>query len=120
MKCAVRGAHRNTLLSGGEKVVFETRGVDKKHDQVITKIKNTMLEGMTEDNYGELWEIDHQYPISRYISDGVLDPEIINHPDNLIPMWKEQNRMKSNLTLEEWLERQGRDSPEWEMYSRFL
>lgn len=120
IKCIVRATYRKTLLMGGDKVTFEAKGIDKKHDQIIAKIRDNMLDGMTEDNYGELWEIDHKYPISRYIAEGIIDPEVINHPDNLIPMWKEHNRMKSDMTLNEWLARQGEDSEEWKMYSHFL
>lgn len=101
-------------------------GCDKNHttfellgyrpDQFKTHIESNFIKGMSWDNYG-VWHIDHKYPISRYISDGIKDPSTINHLDNLIPMWAEDNLDKSSMTLEEYLE----EYPEKkELYGHFL
>jgi len=102
-------------------------GVYKKQDtsqkslgysswDLFNNIGNKLLHGMSWDNYGE-WQIDHNYPVSRYLQDGVHDPAIINSLDNLFPMWAEDNHLKFNRTLEEFLE----DFPDQaEKYKHFL
>jgi len=64
-------------------------------------IESQFLPGMTWDNTDE-WHIDHIYPISRFIKEGIEDPKIINSLENLRPMWKIDNLSKGNLTFEEW------------------
>lgn len=86
------------------------------NEQLKTSIESKFLEGMSWDNYG-VWHIDHIYPVMRYIKDGVEDPSIINALDNLIPMWAEHNKEKSERTLEEYLDDR-RDLVE--LYGRFL
>lgn len=73
------------------------------NEQLKESIESKFLEGMSWNNYGD-WHIDHIYPVSRYIKDGVEDPSIINALDNLIPMWAEHNMEKSEKTLEEYLD----------------
>mgnify|MGYP003151512040 FL=1 len=53
-------------------------------DEFKTNIESKMLSGMTWENHGSVWQIDHIYPVSRYIRDGVNDPTIINRLSNLI------------------------------------
>jgi|SRR5690554_2918608 len=80
-------------------------------------IESKFLDGMSwEDDY-DLWHIDHKYPVSRYIKDGVTDPALINALDNLIPMWAEHNLEKGDMTLEEYLEVR---SDLVDVYGRFL
>jgi len=50
--------------------------------------------GMTWDNFGAVWEIDHKIPISVLIGRGVTDVRIINALSNLQPMLVEENRSK--------------------------
>jgi len=50
---------------------------------------------MTWENYGE-WEIDHKIPVTYLQSKGENRPHIVNALSNLQPMWKEENRSKSN------------------------
>jgi 5-methylcytosine-specific restriction endonuclease McrA len=49
-------------------------------------LENLFVEGMSWDNHGE-WEIDHIHPISK---GGTF------HYTNTQPLWKEENRKKSN------------------------
>jgi len=86
------------------------------NEELKQNIESKFLPGMSWDNYGE-WHIDHKYPVSRYIQDGITDPAIINSLDNLIPMWDHHNMSKSAMTLEEFLEREEELS---EIYGEFL
>lgn len=67
-------------------------------------LESLFLTGMTWENYGDSWSIDHNYPVSRYIADGVKDPSVINSLSNLIPMWNEDNLNKKDRTLKEFCE----------------
>lgn len=51
--------------------------------------------GMTWDNHGE-WHVDHIYPISKFIEEGIHDPKIINALSNLKPIWKTDNLSKGS------------------------
>jgi hypothetical protein len=59
-------------------------------------IESQFTEGMTWENRG-LWELDHKIPISL----GKTEEEIIklNHYSNFQPLWREDNRKKSNKIL---------------------
>lgn len=79
-------------------------------------IENKFIDKMSWDNYGE-WHIDHIYPVSRCILDGIEDPSVINALDNLIPMWASHNISKKDRNLEEFLT----DRPElFNLYGHFL
>ena len=57
-------------------------------------------EGMTFDNYGE-WQIDHIIPVTKWLDKGIYDLDIINSCENLQPMWKKDNLLKSNNILKD-------------------
>ncbi len=63
---------------------------------VIAHFESLFQDGMTWDNHGE-WEIDHTIPISTANS----EEEVIKlcYYKNLQPLWKEENRAKSNKIL---------------------
>ena len=87
-------------------------------EELARHIESLMLEGMSfeEKNF----HIDHIYPISRYLSEGVADPSVINALSNLAPMYPEDNLSKGAKPLQEWLEERGEGSREWKLYSRLL
>ncbi len=58
-------------------------------------IESLFQDGMTWENHGE-WHIDHIYPISLLIKQGVNDPAQINCLLNLQPLWAGDNLAKSN------------------------
>jgi len=108
---------KRVLDSAGKTKDRETfKALGYKPQDLFSSLENKFLQGMSWDNYGE-WHIDHNYPVSRYLQDGVHDPAIINSLDNLLPMWAEDNHLKFNRTLEEFLE----DFPDQaEKYKHFL
>lgn len=86
------------------------------NEELKGAVESKFLNGMSWENYGD-WHIDHVYPVSRYISEGITDPAIINSLDNLIPMWAEHNLEKKAQTLEEYLD----SNPElYDTYGHFL
>lgn len=65
----------------------------KEWNDVKEYFESLFKEGMTWDNHG-LWEIDHIIPLSTAKS--IDDVELLCHYTNLQPLWKKENRDKSN------------------------
>lgn len=108
---------RTLLLSGGEKKERTHTILKYSSQDLCQSIESKFLEGMSWSNYGDVWHIDHGTPITRYIKMGITSPEVINHLDNLIPMFSQHNRIKSSRTLEEFVQ----EFPEFEhLYGKFL
>lgn len=63
------------------------------YDKFKTYIEQQFSEGMSWDNYGD-WEYDHKTPVS-WAKDEKSIIEL-NHYTNFQPLWKEDNRSKSN------------------------
>ena len=61
-------------------------------------LEKQFLEGMTWENRNN-WEVDHIIPIS--IARNVDEIIKLNHHTNLRPLWKTENRKKSDKILEE-------------------
>jgi len=74
-----------------EKTTLEILGYSAK--ELKNYIEILFTENMSWDNWGE-WEIDHIKPVSLF--DKNTDIKIVNGLSNLQPLWKEENRKKSN------------------------
>jgi hypothetical protein len=61
---------------------------------IINKLNN----GMTIDNYPE-WEIDHIYPVSKFDFTKKDNITACFNYKNLQPLWKSENRKKSNKII---------------------
>jgi hypothetical protein len=62
-------------------------------EEFINHLQSQFTKGMTLENHGE-WEMDHIIPISSAkTEDGIIK---LNHHSNYQPLWKEDNRKKSN------------------------
>lgn len=64
-------------------------------EQLLKRIEFQFRPGMSWLNHGE-WEVDHKKPIARFLRQGITDPRIINALSNLQPLWREENRIKSD------------------------
>jgi hypothetical protein len=62
-------------------------------------LSNNFKEGMTWNNYGE-WQVDHIIPCSVFDMKNPEDQKKCFHFSNLQPLWKEENRLKSNKIME--------------------
>jgi len=60
-------------------------------------LESKFRDGMTWENHGSLWELDHKIPISWLLHTGSVEElKIINSIDNLQPLLKIENRKKGN------------------------
>ena len=63
-------------------------------DEFIIHLQSKFVKGMTLENHGE-WEIDHIKPISLALTEEEIYE--LNHYTNLQPLWRVDNRKKSNI-----------------------
>lgn len=64
--------------------------------ELKTYLESMFKPGMTWDNYGSEWQVDHIKPLANY---DLSNPEILKalvHYTNLQPLWAAENRKKSN------------------------
>lgn len=61
-------------------------------------LEKMFKDGMTWSNYGE-WQIDHIYPCSKFDLSKPEEQSKCFHYSNLQPLWKKENREKSNNIL---------------------
>jgi hypothetical protein len=75
-------SQRASILLGIDKTGF------KNH------IDKYLIEGMTKENFGELWGLDHIVPIQLFDFDNVDDFSLCYNYNNIIPMFNSDNRLK--------------------------
>ena len=63
-------------------------------------LENNFKDGMSWDNYGE-WEIDHIIPLSSFNLKDRNEFLKAAHYTNMQPLWKAENRSKSNRLPDE-------------------
>jgi hypothetical protein len=68
-----------------------------KTEELKKHIESLFVEGMNWLNYGE-WEIDHIRPCSSFDLSDTKQQEECFHYTNLQPLWKHDNRLKSDKT----------------------
>jgi hypothetical protein len=64
--------------------------------QAKRHIENQFKKGMTWDNHGVVWEIDHIIPLAAFDLTRKDQQMIANHFTNLQPLWKTENRKKGD------------------------
>lgn len=73
-------------------------------DEFLEHIESRFVNGMCWENRQD-WEIDHANPVTKMLKSGVDSPSKVNALDNLLPMWREDNRLKRDMTLKEFLDK---------------
>jgi 5-methylcytosine-specific restriction endonuclease McrA len=94
----VRSRLRYALVSYSitkDKSSFEYLGADIH--TIKSHLEKQFKDGMTWENHGEVWEIDHIIPV-MYDKDNITDDQISErlHYTNLQPLCKHKNREKGN------------------------
>ena len=93
----MRGLIYHAMKNGGFKKTSKTAEyLCCTYEFFMIYIENQFQEGMNWDNYGE-WEYDHIYPISKAIDEEHFRK--LSHYTNFQPLWKTDNRKKSNKII---------------------
>lgn len=58
-------------------------------------IESKFKEGMTWDNYGSDWHLDHIKPVSMFSTEDIKDPSLVNALSNLMPMYISDHKIKT-------------------------
>ena len=85
------------ILKGKKNGKSWKRFVDFKIDDLIESIEKKFGEGMTWENYGTFWELDHIIPLNHFKSLDITDEEKVRlawRLDNLQPLECSLNRSK--------------------------
>ena len=61
-------------------------------------IESKFKDGMTWGNYGEKWELDHIFPISKVDLTNKDQFLKVYHYTNIQPLWSFENRRKGNAS----------------------
>jgi hypothetical protein len=71
---------------------------------LMSHLESKFQEGMTWDNYGTDWEVDHIVPVASFNFTSYEDEEFKKcwSLSNLQPLWTYQNRIKSDRISEEF------------------
>jgi hypothetical protein len=64
-------------------------------------METRLTDGMTWENHGKLWEVDHVKPLASYDLSKKSEQENACHYLNLQPMLIEENRMKWDKELKQ-------------------
>lgn len=67
--------------------------------ELVAHIEKQFTAGMSWENHGEVWHIDHIIPLSKLIDDGETDPKVINALSNLRPLCALENIKKNDDVL---------------------
>lgn len=63
-------------------------------DQYFGHLEINFEDGMTWDNYGTMWEVDHVRPIASFNLSDPAQQRKAFHWKNTCPLWKVENRRK--------------------------
>jgi len=97
MSCKTRDILRRTLITTNQNKDNATAKMLGYNGETLrAHLEKHMLPGMTWENYGIDWHIDHTISVAEYIRLGVKDPAIINALSNLMPMWADDNASKGD------------------------
>jgi hypothetical protein len=82
------------IIKGKTSNTLDCLGLDV--EQFKKYLQSKFVIGMSWENYGE-WEVDHKIPVS--IANNETEICKLNHYTNLQPLWKMENKQKSNKVI---------------------
>jgi len=62
--------------------------------QQINHVNKYLLEGMTKENFGKIWGLDHIVPIDLFDINDEAEKKLCYNYQNIIPMFNIDNRVK--------------------------
>ncbi len=86
-----------SVLRGKTKVGSAVRDLGCTLEELWIRLESMFKEGMTRENYGEVWEVDHIRPFASFDLEDREQLLQAVHYSNLQPMFKKENRSKGSL-----------------------
>ncbi len=74
------------------KEILNLIGIDK--DGFINHVNKFLLDGMTLENFGTVWGLDHIVPVHLFDSNNINDLKLCYNYNNIMPMFNSDNRLK--------------------------
>jgi len=63
-------------------------------EKFIEHINKQLIEGMTKENFGKTWGLDHIVPVELFNLDDLNDKFMCYNYNNIMPMFNSDNRLK--------------------------
>jgi hypothetical protein len=76
------------------KRVSLTKAIGKSTSELLQHIESQLQPGMTRENRGTVWEIDHIFHVSAFDLQDEMQQSVVNYYVNLHPMFKSDNAKK--------------------------
>lgn len=86
------GLRRLYATQNPSKEILKYLSIDK--ESFIDYINSKLLDGMTLENFGSVWGIDHVVPVELFDLNNEDDLRLCYHFINIIPMFNNDNRFK--------------------------
>ena len=80
------------ITNNTNKEIISLVGIDKQG--FINHINKYLMEGMTKENFGKIWGLDHIVPVDLFDLNDETDKMICYNYQNIIPMFNDDNRVK--------------------------
>jgi hypothetical protein len=74
------------------KEILTLIGIDKQG--FINHVNKYLLEGMTKENFGKIWGLDHIVPVDLFDINDEAEKKLCYNYQNIIPMFNNDNRVK--------------------------
>ncbi len=104
MRQVLRARIRNALNAARiGKVVSAIKGIGCSFQYLVSYIESKFQPGMTWENRGTAWHIDHIRPLASFDLTKVEDVLTANHYTNLQPLWAVDNLKKGSKSPSEYL-----------------
>jgi hypothetical protein len=93
----LRTALRNAVIRGINSKLLDSKKLYGCHVNELRKIlESKFKKGMTWENYGKVWQIDHHIPVSAFDLSLETHQRVCMHHWNLRPMWTKHNKQKGD------------------------
>ncbi len=104
MKTSIYDALKNNGINKNYRNTFNDI-LPYSSDDLVLHLESLFLNGMTKDNYGYEWHVDHLIPKSSFSYSSTDDPEFHKcwQLSNLQPMWAKDNLSKGDKPMLNWI-----------------
>lgn len=96
IRCRVYGAIKQSTNARPRMPQRTTEMLGCSIQEMKNHLQKQFKSGMTWDNHGTHWHVDHIVPLSQFDFTNPIQSALATHYTNLQPMWAQENLMKSD------------------------